>query len=321
MTHRPALPAALSLAALLLIPAALPLAAQNLPAPDAAPAAAPAPIQLNPRATLPITPEEKKNIDDLLRASGAINVGKVMARLFASQVTTTLKSSRPNLPPHVAGVVNEEIARAVSESIDAPDGLADMLAQLYHKYFTDEEIRQMTAFYNSPAGQKSVQVMPVLLPESQNLGRAWGAKLAPVVLQRVEARLKAEAAAGNAPGAAGNGTPQASAEQSAPSRRLEIAVAPRPVYPADSRASREEGTVRMKVQVNRSGQVQDVAVLISSGYPRLDAAAIQAVRGMSYKPFAGDQDTMSAEVNVAFKLGNQQPQQPRPAGKDQSREI
>jgi TonB family protein len=273
--------AARRLAALLLMAAALPLAAQT----------APAAIQLNPRATLPVTPEERKNIEELLRASGAVEAGKRMARQFAGQVGATLRASRSNLPPHVASVVNEETGRAIADALDQPDGLTDMMVQLYHKYYSDEEIRQITAFYNSPVGQKTVQVTPVLVPESQNLGRAWGARLAPVILQRVQKRLTEEAANGETPPAP---------------PRLEIAVAPRAVYPAESRAAREEGTVRLKLQVAPSGQVQSVVILKSSGYPRLDAAAIQAARAMAYKPYeAAGEAALSAEVSVAFKLGDQ----------------
>lgn len=295
MTLRCSLPFALLLAA-----TTLPLAAQTPPAAEPAPQA----IQLNPRAALPITPEERKNIEELLRASGAIDLSKQMVRLFAGQVAGTLKSSRPNLPAHVGDIINQEIVKVVTEALDQPEGLNDMMAQLYHKYYTDDDIQQLIAFYRSPAGRKMVQVMPVLLPESQNLGRIWGAKLLPVVLQRVQARLKEEAGA-DAPA---NGAPQASATPS-PQRRLEIAVGPRPMYPAGSRADREEGNVQLKVLVIRSGQVQSVEVLKSSGYPRLDAAAVQSVRAMSYKPFAADDEraAVATEVSVAFKLGDRQP--------------
>lgn len=287
--------AALPLLALLLtslLLTSLPLAAQNTPTP----------IQLNPRAALPLTPEERGHIEDLLRASGSLEAGKRMARQFSAQVDVHLRASRTNLPPHTAAVVSEETGRAIADALEQPGGLTDMMIQLYHKYFSDEEIRQMTAFYDSPVGQKSVQVMPVLLPESQNLGRVWGARLVPVILQRVQNRLNEEAAAGN-------GAPSASASapvQPAAPGRLEVAVPPRAIYPPESRVAREEGEVRVKLQVAPSGQVQVVSIVKSSGYERLDAAAVQAARAMSYKPFGGAGDAaLSTELNVAFKLGNQ----------------
>lgn len=52
---------------------------------------------------------------------------------------------------------------------------------------------------------------------------------------------------------------------------------PKPVYPALSRRLNEEGKVLLKVRVSAQGAALEVAVSKSSGFPRLDAAAMDAV--------------------------------------------
>ncbi|MGE5469553.1 MAG: energy transducer TonB [Bacteroidota bacterium] len=52
---------------------------------------------------------------------------------------------------------------------------------------------------------------------------------------------------------------------------------PKPVYPVLSRRNGETGKVLLKVRVSAQGSALDVAVSKSSGYPRLDTAAIEAV--------------------------------------------
>lgn len=52
---------------------------------------------------------------------------------------------------------------------------------------------------------------------------------------------------------------------------------PKPVYPTFSRRNGEEGKVMLKVRVSAQGSALDVMVSKSSGFPRLDAAAQEAV--------------------------------------------
>jgi periplasmic protein TonB len=63
---------------------------------------------------------------------------------------------------------------------------------------------------------------------------------------------------------------------------------PLPVYPALSRRLHEEGLVRLSVLILADGRVAEVSVLKSSGFPRLDAAALAAVRRWHYLPARRD---------------------------------
>lgn len=56
-----------------------------------------------------------------------------------------------------------------------------------------------------------------------------------------------------------------------------------PVYPQLSRRLREQGTVLLELTVLANGTVTDVIVLSSSGYPRLDQAALSAVQQWRYQ--------------------------------------
>jgi protein TonB len=56
-----------------------------------------------------------------------------------------------------------------------------------------------------------------------------------------------------------------------------------PVYPQLSRKLREQGTVVLELTVLVNGTVADVIVLQSSGYPRLDQAALSAVQHWHYQ--------------------------------------
>jgi periplasmic protein TonB len=79
-----------------------------------------------------------------------------------------------------------------------------------------------------------------------------------------------------------------------------------PVYPAGSRRDGEQGTGMFKVLVDAKGRPQDVQVLRSTGFPRLDAAALEAIRKWVFSPaMQGGQGVQSwTRVQVAFQLQN-----------------
>jgi TonB family protein len=59
---------------------------------------------------------------------------------------------------------------------------------------------------------------------------------------------------------------------------------PHVAYPTMSKRLGEQGRVVLKVMVQPTGSVSDATVLQSSGFARLDAAAIDAVRGAQVVP-------------------------------------
>jgi len=59
---------------------------------------------------------------------------------------------------------------------------------------------------------------------------------------------------------------------------------PAPRYPYESRRRHEQGTVTLKVLVSPDGQVEKLKIDGSSGYRRLDSAAMDAVRRWKFAP-------------------------------------
>jgi protein TonB len=79
---------------------------------------------------------------------------------------------------------------------------------------------------------------------------------------------------------------------------------PKPVYPPFSRRVGEEGKVLLKVRVSAQGGALDVAVSRSSGFPRLDSAAVDAVARWRFVPARrGDEPVESSViVPISFTL-------------------
>jgi protein TonB len=77
-----------------------------------------------------------------------------------------------------------------------------------------------------------------------------------------------------------------------------------PPYPRESRLAGEEGMVLLSVGLSSFGEIEGISVRDSSGFSRLDEAALQAVRGWRFRParVAGIGVAASILVPVKFVL-------------------
>ena len=77
-----------------------------------------------------------------------------------------------------------------------------------------------------------------------------------------------------------------------------------PVYPPASRRLDEQGVVRLRVLVDERGRPREVQIAQSSGFDRLDQAAVTAVRRWQFSPAMQESRAVTAwtRVNVMFQL-------------------
>jgi TonB family protein len=80
-----------------------------------------------------------------------------------------------------------------------------------------------------------------------------------------------------------------------------------PAYPPLARQARIQGTVVLRVEINKSGDVENVQLF--SGHPMLAPAAIEAVRQWKYKPYLlnGEPVNVETQVTVNFTLADDPP--------------
>jgi len=91
------------------------------------------------------------------------------------------------------------------------------------------------------------------------------------------------------------------------SAAVEIISRPPPHYPAEAVRQRHEGTVLIQLTIGIDGLPRDVAVVQSSGFAELDAAALASARQWRFRALRGDgrTTTATARVPVRFHLDGQ----------------
>lgn len=158
--HRP-----IAVAAVLACLASAPLALAEPQAAPAAPAAsaAPAAAKSNPKL---------EDVRRLLKLMGQAKVGQQVI----DQMIPAMKESVPHVP---AGFWEDFRKEA------KPDELFDQLAIIYDKHFSHSEVKEIIAFYESPAGKKQISEMPAVTREFIVAQQAWTQALAEKVSSKL----------------------------------------------------------------------------------------------------------------------------------------
>lgn len=130
-----------------------------------------------PDPNAPVPPEKAKAIRHLLEVTGSAKLGQqLMDQLFATRRAMTRQ---------VPGSVWDELEKEFRAEFQSGK-VTEMVIPIYSKYFSEEEINALIAFYDTPVGKKTVSVMPQILAESMQVGMQWGAE----IIRRLEQRLK-----------------------------------------------------------------------------------------------------------------------------------
>jgi hypothetical protein len=131
----------------------------------------------------PAAAQETLRHELALQLLEAMRMPDQIAASIATVVATQTRQN-PDLPG-LGEVLREFLSRYVTW-----DAMKDEYAELYAGAFTEEELREMTAFYRTPTGQKLARSTPQLTRLGAELGertmRAHSAELDQLIARRVE---------------------------------------------------------------------------------------------------------------------------------------
>lgn len=114
--------------------------------------------------------DKNNNIKRLLE----ISVTKNLFQSLITQLSNEFKSEYPEVPQKFWETFAAELK---------PDDLIKEMIPIYNKYFTNEEIKQLIAFYKTPVGQKTLN--PQILQEATSIGIRYGKEVAQRALNKL----------------------------------------------------------------------------------------------------------------------------------------
>ncbi|WDP90682.1 MAG: DUF2059 domain-containing protein [Desulfobacter sp.] len=137
---------------------------------------------------------KKLLIDKLLEQMGqsAADTGQQFSNLFIESFTRTLKRAKPDLDPRAFEIVEQEIKQVIAEMFENSDALTEMMYPIYGQRFSEDELKKLIAFYETPLGKKLLRELPAITKEGMQAGQQLGQSLGPKIQKRIQDRFKSE---------------------------------------------------------------------------------------------------------------------------------
>lgn len=104
---------------------------------------------------------KNEKIKNLMNLTGSGNLG-------VSVVNNMIDSFKKSLPNVENAFWNEFKKEIIAED------LVNLIIPIYDKHFTENEIDELIAFYNTPIGKKMISTLPTITQESMLAGQNWG---------------------------------------------------------------------------------------------------------------------------------------------------
>jgi uncharacterized protein len=131
----------------------------------------------NPGPAARVSPSKDKEIRRLLKLTESSKVGQqVMSQMFAM-----FKRSATEVPDSVWEELNKEFSDDLSSG-----AFLDRVVPVYSAHFSEQDIKGLIAFYESPLGKKTISKMPQVVSEMMMVGQQWGEDM----LKKLRERLK-----------------------------------------------------------------------------------------------------------------------------------
>ena len=92
--------------------------------------------------------------------------------------------------PQLAKDLNDVAAQLRTEFSPKRDELMAEAAKLYANRFSEQELKEMAAFYKSPLGRKMIVQEPVVLDEAFNYVQQWAPRVGEEVMNRFRAEMR-----------------------------------------------------------------------------------------------------------------------------------
>jgi uncharacterized protein len=141
--------------------------------------AGPAPAQEPPPGAIAAAKE-------LIEMKGAMN----MFDPLVPGVIETAKNTFLRTNPGLSKDLNEVAAALRTEHAGKRADIANEIARTYASQFTEKELREVIAFYKTPAGKKVIEVEPRVLEQSMTRVQSWAERFSEDMMKRFRADMR-----------------------------------------------------------------------------------------------------------------------------------
>jgi len=91
--------------------------------------------------------------------------------------------------PNLAGPLTEVANQLHKEYEPKRAEIVDLVAKIYAQHFTEQELKDIVAFYKTPAGKKMLTQEPIAINQSLTAAQDWANQFSDTVLQRFRTEM------------------------------------------------------------------------------------------------------------------------------------
>jgi hypothetical protein len=92
--------------------------------------------------------------------------------------------------PQLGQPLNEVAAQLRKEYDSKRAEILNQVAIIYAQHFTEQELKDVVAFYRTPVGKKMILEEPLALDQSLKAAQTWATQFSDVVMERFRAEMK-----------------------------------------------------------------------------------------------------------------------------------
>ncbi|MFD1331490.1 DUF2059 domain-containing protein [Methylopila musalis] len=123
---------------------------------------------------------------EVIAVSGAAASFDGIAPIFLDEAKRTFLRTRPELSKDF----DEVIKTLLPEFEQRREKLLDDVASVYASRFSEDELKEIKAFYETGTGKKLVSTLPGVLQESYEKTNAWSRQMSQDVIKRLREEMR-----------------------------------------------------------------------------------------------------------------------------------
>lgn len=127
-----------------------------------------------------------------LAAAKELMTLKGAAAMFDPLIPGVIESAKNQfLPtnPNLAGPLTEVANQLHKEYEPKRAEVVELVAKIYAQHFTEQELKDIVAFYKTPSGKKMLAEEPIAINQSLAAAQDWANQFSDMVLQRFRADM------------------------------------------------------------------------------------------------------------------------------------
>jgi hypothetical protein len=124
---------------------------------------------------------------ELILAKGVSSIVDPAVRGVIESVKNTFIPTNPNLTREL-----NDVALMLHKELDGKGSsdVIDQMARVYASRFTEQELKDLLAFYKSPLGQKYLKEEPLAIDEGLKQAQQWTEAFADTVMARMRSEMQ-----------------------------------------------------------------------------------------------------------------------------------